>query len=175
MTEMASKGAPQARREPVERVDHGIVRVDEYAWLREVDRPEVLAHLESERAYYDAATSHLRPLVETLASEMSVRVPAVEPASAPWRLEAFSYYMLTPTGSEYAQLFRTIDKFEPTLATDSVGEEGISRGFLSSGEMVLDPAELAEGSSYVELGLTLVSPDERLLAYSVDRTGDEVY
>ncbi len=175
MTELASKGEPRARREPVERTDHGITRVDDYAWLRHVDRPEVLAHLEAERSYYDAATGHLRPLVETLAREMSVRVPATEATSAPWRLEAFSYYMLTPTGSEYPQLFRTFDQFDTDFTTDSDVSAAVSHGFLSSGEMLLDPAELAEGSSYVELGLTLVSPDERLLAYSVDRTGDEVY
>jgi oligopeptidase B len=175
MTEPVSMAPPEARRERVERSDHGVDRVDDYVWLRDVDRPEVRSHLEAERAYYEAATSHLRPLVETLASEMSVRVPMVEPTSAPWRLEAFSYYMLTPTGSEYAQLFRTFDKFEVDFATESEDQSGLSSGFLNSGEMLLDPGELAEGSSYVELGLTLVSPDERLLAYSVDRTGDEVY
>ena len=42
-------------------------------------------------------------------------------------------------------------------------------------QVLLDANELADGSGYVELGLTLVSPDERWLAYSVDRTGDEVY
>jgi oligopeptidase B len=176
MTEPVSMAAaPEARREPVERTDHGVTRVDDYAWLREVDRPEVLAHLEAERAFYDAATSHLRPLVETLASEMSVRVPAMEPTAAPWRLEAFSYYMLTPTGSEYAQLFRTFDKFGTGFATKSEDRVVLSSGFFSSGEMLLDPAELAEGSSYVELGLSMVSPDEKVLAYSVDRTGEEVY
>jgi oligopeptidase B len=175
MTEPVSTTPPEARREPVERIDHGVTRVDDYAWLREVDRPEVVAHLGAERAYYDAATSHLGPLVETLAGEMSVRVPAVEPTSAPWRLEAFSYYMLTPTGSEYAQLFRTFDKFEVGFATESEDHDGLSSGFLSSGQALLDPAELAEGSSYVELGLSMVSPDEKVLAYSVDRTGDEVY
>jgi oligopeptidase B len=168
-------GAPVARREPVERVDHGITRRDDYAWLREVDRPEVLAHLAAERSYYDAASEHLRPLVESLASAMAQRVPAVETTSAPWRLEAFSYYMLTPTGRDYAQLFRTIDKFEADFATDSVAQADSMRGFLNSGDLLLDPADLAEGSDYVELGLLLVSPDERVLAYSVDRDGDEVY
>lgn len=175
MTDPAPLAAPVARREPLERTHHGITRVDPYAWLRDADRPEVLAHLEAERAYYDAATEHLGPLVETLAQEMSVRVPAVETTVAPWRLGDFSYYTLTPTGSEYAQLFRTIDKFEIDMATDSVGNACLPDGFFTSGQMLLDPAELAEGSSYVELGLSLVSPDERLLAYSVDRTGEEVY
>jgi oligopeptidase B len=175
MAEAAERVAPEARREPFERTLHGTTRVDDYAWLREVRRPEVLAHLEAERAFYDASTAHLRPLLESLASEMSVRVPAVEATTAPWRLEAFSYYMLTPTGSEYAQLFRTIDKFETDSATDSEVAAPDMNEFLRSGSMLLDPADLAQGSAYVELGLTMVSPDERLLAYSVDRAGDEVY
>ena len=41
--------------------------------------------------------------------------------------------------------------------------------------LLLDANVLADDSGYVELGLTLVSPDDRLLAYSVDRAGDEVY
>ena len=42
-------------------------------------------------------------------------------------------------------------------------------------EVLLDVNELADESGYVELGLTHVSPDGRLLAWSVDRDGDEVY
>ena len=40
---------------------------------------------------------------------------------------------------------------------------------------MLDIGSLADDSGYLELGLTMVSPDEDLLAYSVDTTGDEVY
>ncbi len=42
-------------------------------------------------------------------------------------------------------------------------------------ELVLDIDGLRGGSTYVDLGLCELSPDERLLAYSVDLTGDEVY
>ncbi len=42
-------------------------------------------------------------------------------------------------------------------------------------EVLLDVNDLVDESGYVELGLSLVSPDQNLLAYSVDRTGDEVY
>ncbi len=41
--------------------------------------------------------------------------------------------------------------------------------------MLLDQNLLLDESGYLDLGLTLVSPDSRLLAYSVDRDGDEVY
>ncbi len=44
-----------------------------------------------------------------------------------------------------------------------------------SSQVLLDVNLLADDSGYLELGLTMVSPDSRLLAYSVDRAGDEVY
>ena len=64
-----------------------------------------------------------------------------------------SYYTRTPEGSEYAQLCRDLD-----------GEQ-----------VLLDPAQLAGDSPYVDIGVSLVSPDERLLAYSVDLTGEEIF
>jgi oligopeptidase B len=174
MTELASMGAPEARREPVERTDHGITRTDDYAWLRDVELPEVLAHLKAERSYYEAATSHLRPLVGTLVESMSSRLPEVE-TSVRWRLEQFSYYMKTPAGSAYAQLMRSFDPSGVTSTTDSIAEVSYRKGSDDDDLVLLDPATLAGGSVYVELGVTLVSPDERLLAYSVDTVGDEVY
>ena len=40
---------------------------------------------------------------------------------------------------------------------------------------MLDVGSLADDSGYLDLGVTLVSPDENLLAYSVDTTGEEVF
>jgi oligopeptidase B len=142
---------------------HGVRRVDAYAWLRDTANPEVVAHLAAERSYYDVATQHLRPNVKTLSEEMSERLPATD-WSISYKRVRFSYYTLTPDGSEYAQLCR--GGYPPQPANDAAPEPG---------QVLLDPNRLAAGSSYFELGLTLVSPDERLLAYSVDMTGDEVY
>lgn len=44
-----------------------------------------------------------------------------------------------------------------------------------SSQVLLDANLLADDSGYLELGLMMVSPDAQLLAYSVDRAGDEVY
>ena len=165
---------PAARREPTVRDLHGVKRVDDYAWLREVEDPAVLAHLQAERAFYDAATVHLRPLATTLASEMSSRVPPTE-RDASWRLPKYSYYTRTPSGSEYGALCRSFHKLDGPSATDFEADPAPDEGFPGSEQVLLDVAELAEGSSYVELGVREVSPDEALLAYSVDRSGDEVY
>ncbi len=167
-------GVPTADRRPSRLELHGSTRVDDYAWLRNVDDEDVLEHLRAERAFYDAATAHLGPLVRTLTDEMSRRVPPSE-MSVRWRRDTFSYYMRTPAGSEYAQLVRSFEHPDPHPATKSVADDSLYERFSSPDQILLDPATLAEGSAYVELGVSLVSPDERVLAYSVDRTGDEVY
>ncbi|MET0838732.1 MAG: prolyl oligopeptidase family serine peptidase, partial [Marmoricola sp.] len=76
-----------------------------------------------------------------------------------WRHQDCYYYTVLPAGREYTQLLRDFDL----------------PGKTGAGQLLLDANLLADDSGYLELGLTAVSPDERLLAYSVDRTGDEVY
>ena len=146
---------PQAPREPYEHTEHGVVRADPYHWMRRTDSPALLAHLEAERLWYDTATGHLNSLVETMRSEMVGRVPATD-RSVSWRLHGCSYYTALPAGREHEQLLR-------------------ERDGSAAPEVLLDVNDLADDSGYVELGLSLVSPDQKLLAYSVDRTGDEVY
>ena len=142
---------------------HGDVRVDGYAWLRDVESPEVLAHLQAERTYYDAATAHLRPLVDRLTDEMAARVPETD-HGVDYPRRRFTYYTRTPAGGDYEQLWR-----RPP-------QRGVEQGASGPGDrLLLDPAALKGESSYVELGVSLLSPDERLLAYSVDTVGDEVY
>ncbi|MFY9916073.1 MAG: prolyl oligopeptidase family serine peptidase [Nocardioidaceae bacterium] len=154
---------PEARR--IEKVHeaNGHRRVDGYAWLRDGDDPEVLAYLAAERSFYDAATAHLAPLVRGLTGDMMRRVPETD-WSVSHRRTRFSYYTRTPAGSDYEQLWRGLDR--------APGDSGQSAG---ADQLLLDPAELKGDSAYVEVGISLVSPDEKLLAYSVDTTGDEVY
>jgi oligopeptidase B len=128
--------------------------------MRDLESPELLAYLDAERRWYESATGHLSPLVDALRSEMKSRVPATD-LSVSWRHQNRYYYTLLPAGREYTQLLRDFDPPEKT------GEP--------TGELLLDANLLADDSGYLELGLTMVSPDERLLAYSLDRTGDEVY
>ena len=87
------------------RRQHGIDRIDPYAGLRDVDSEPVREHLKAERAFYDDSMSHLRPLIRSLVSEMSSRVPPTD-SSVSWPYTRFSYYNRTPEGREFAQLLR---------------------------------------------------------------------
>jgi oligopeptidase B len=147
---------PNATRNEKVRDEHGHVRIDGYAWLRDVEDPDVRSYLASERDFYESSTAHLRPLVGSLTNAMAARVPETD-SSVSYRLTRFSYYNRTPAGSDYEQLWRGVD---------------LGRG---EDTLLLDPALLKGDSAYVDIGVSLVSPDERLLAYAVDTTGDEVF
>ena len=136
--------------------------------------PRLLDHLARERSFYDSSCAHLGSLVSDLTGEMTARVPDVD-LSAPWRRTGFSYYSLTRRGHEYADIVREIHWKSSHLVRKASDEPDLGDRFRSHGDLVLDVNALAQGADHLELGVTLVSPDEHLLAYSVDRTGDEVY
>ena len=96
---------------------------------------------------------------------MTARVPATD-RSVSWRHQDCSYYTRSRAGREYAQLLRDFD-IPCRPSTGSAGT-GVSTTETAS-QLLLDANALADDSGYLELGLTLVSPDDRLLAYSVDR------
>jgi oligopeptidase B len=151
---------PVIPRRPTVHEAHGVRRLDDYAWLRDVDNPEVLDYLRAERDHYDAATAHLAALRSELVAEMEARTPAMH-TSVPWRRAGRSWATRVQPGEEYEQL----------LLVDADG---------AADEVALDPNQLDRGPdasppAHLDLGLVEPSPDGRLLAYSVDRTGREVY
>lgn len=144
---------PVAEQHPASVELHGDTRVDEYAWLRDRDDPAVVAHLEAENAYADAATAHLAPLRERLFEEIRARVQESD-ESAPVPDGAWEYYSRTVEGLQYRIHCRR---------PRGGGEETV----------ILDENSLAEGHDYTRLGDLEVSPDQRLAAYTVDHSGGE--
>jgi oligopeptidase B len=86
---------------------------------------------------------------------MSRRVAPTD-RSVSWRDGAFLYYTRMASGKQYRLFCRQ--------SADGGPEETL-----------LDENDLAAGSAYFALGVREVSPDGRLLAYSADTDGDEVY
>src|SRR5215831_8806690 len=157
-TDRAVPTPPVAPQEEVVRELHGVRRADPYAWLRDRDRPTTAAYLDAERAFYDTVTEHLQSLRTELFSEMQSRVLPTD-ESVSWRRGPYVYSTRTVEGSDYTQLLR-----REAASTDE-----------SAPEVVLDENLLAAGSSYFAAGMVEPGPDGRLLAYSTDRTGDEVF
>lgn len=146
--------APLAPVHPFVHREHGVDRPDPYAWLTDKHGAESVAYLNAERAYYEAETAHLQPLQQRLYDEMAARLPPAD-ESVRWHRGGYRYFTRTLPGADYQQFCRE----------DASGRI----------QVLLDENQLAGDSSYLEIGVREVSPSGRLLAYSVDLDGDEVY
>jgi oligopeptidase B len=147
---------PVAKRVPKADEVHSDRRVDDYAWLREKDDPEVRAYLEAENAYADAVMKPAEPFQAALYAEMLARIKETD-TRVPHRKGEHLYYSRTEQGKQYPLYCR-------------------KRGTLEAPEAVtLDLNALAEGKTFMALGAYQASDDGRLLAYSTDDTGFRQY
>ena len=147
---------PIAVKHPHELVTHGDKRIDDYYWLRQQDKPEVIDYLKSENDYTEAKMKHTEDLQKALYDEMLSRIKETD-LSVPYRLKDYYYYSRTEEGKGYSILCRKYQSLD--------AEE----------EILLDQNELAAGKEFFSLGVTSISPNQQILAYSTDTTGAEQY
>ena len=155
-TDEARPEPPVARKAPQVTEMHGEQLVDPYAWLRQREDPEVLAHLKAENAYTQAMMAHTEPLQGTLYEEMVGRIQETD-LTVPVLDDGYFYYSRTEEGKQYPTFCRKKDSLE--------AEE----------EVILDSNELAEGHDFFRIGVFAVSPDHSLLAFAYDTDGSEEY
>lgn len=152
---------PVARIGHTETKIHNRTLVDDYAWLRERDNPEVVAYLDAENAYTAAMTAGDEALRETLYKEMLSHIKETD-VSVPFREGAYWYYTRTEEGKQYGIYCRKPGTAE---AMDAAANE----------EVLLDVNELAKDQPYMSVAAFNVSDDGNLLAYSTDNTGFRQY
>jgi len=165
----AGQQPPIAKRVPTERSHHGDTFVDEYAWLADKDSPETIALLTAENAFTEAITAGQQGLREAIFGEIKSRTKETD-LSVPVRDRGWWYYARTVEGKQYAVSCRRAvrpDDAGPPLTADG--------GPLDGEEILLDGNQLAGDNPFFSIGAFDVSPDGRLLAYSVDLDGDERY
>src|SRR6266478_1037251 len=155
-SESAHPRPPVADRRPVEHHLHGDLRIDNYAWLREKDNPEVIQHLEAENAYTKFVLHPTEAFQEKLYQEMLSRIQQTD-LTVPYQLRGYFYFTKTLEGKQYPLHYR---------------RPGSANG---AEELLLDLNALAEGHSFLGLGAFEVSDDNQLLAYSTDITGFRQY
>jgi len=170
---------PVADRRSHPRTHHGDTFDDPYEWLRDGKDPDVIAHLEAENAWTEVATTGLGELrqevfdsilARTKQTDVSVPTYTVHGATATGDpttpgASAWWYYSRTVEGSEYPIHCRVA-----ATGPDSPPDPD---GAIPGEEVLLDGNAEAEGHEFFSLGAFDVSPDGRLLAYSVDTTGAE--
>jgi oligopeptidase B len=164
LTTASSRSAtpPSAPRRPHRSSYHGRVLVDDWAWLRDpgypkVTDPDVLAYLEEENRWFEAAMAPQVSLIEALFQEMKGRIKE-DDRSVPVKDGDWLYWRAFEGGAQYRRWYR-----RPVGAA----EDG------SADQLILDEPALAEGHEYFRLGTLSVSPDGRLLAYATDTDGSE--
>jgi len=146
---------PLAHREPIEHVVHNDRRVDHYGWLRDKKDPRILAYLEAENAYADAFLDSTKGFQEKLYNEMLGRILQTD-LSVPYTLRGFEYYTRTIEGQQYSIYCRK--------SAQNPAEQ-----------ILLDLNALAQGHSFLGLGIFEVSDHNHFLAYATDVTGFRQY
>ena len=153
---MSPPRPPSAAKRPKEITVHGDTRVDNYYWLREKTSHEVIAYLEAENEYTRQVMGHTEDLQQRLYDEMVGRIQETD-TSAPVTYGGYLYYTRTEEEKQYTIYCRR-------------------RGSMDAEEQVLvDLNRIIEEEKlkYLLMGVYKISPDHRLLAYSLDRDGNE--
>ena len=147
---------PLAEKINKELTIHGHTRIDPYYWLNERANPKVIAYLQAENAYTDALMKPTIGLQEKLYQELVGRKKQND-MSVPYSDNGYWYYTRFVAGKNYPVYCRK----KATLQ----GHE----------EIMLDGNRMAEGKAYFAIGDVEVSPDNSILAYSVDNVSRRQY
>lgn len=149
---------PIAAKVPWQEVRHGETVTDDYRWLQRKEDPAVIAHLNAENAYTESLTAGIQPLADKLYAETKGRMKETD-LSVPVRRGPYFYYSRTEAGKQYGINCRR--RADQQMNYDEKAPE----------EILLDQNELAKGQKFFMVAATVVSPNDRLLAYTTDTTG----
>ena len=153
--------APVAEEIAHERIIHGDTVADPYYWMIDYfkkgpDSSKVVAYLEAENKYTEAMMKDTESFQDILFKEMKGRIKETD-ESVPYLRNGYYYYQRTEEGKQYFKLCR-------------------KKGSLDAKEEVLlDVDKMAEGFAYYAIGGATVSPDNKLLAFSVDTVSRREY
>jgi len=147
---------PCAKRKAHSYTHHGITVSDPYHWLKdpkypEVDDEDVLNYLTQENAYFKAVMAPQEKLTETFFSEIKGRIKEDDHA-VPWDKNGYRYSWHFEKGAQYRCWTRS-----------KGGNETI----------LLDEVKEAADKDFYRLGSLDISPNNTLMAWSVDDTGGE--
>ncbi|MFO1136487.1 MAG: S9 family peptidase [Rhodoblastus sp.] len=162
----ATAKPPRAERRPRVTAIHGVELIDDYAWLRAENWQEVLAdpaktppdiraHLDAENAYCDALLAPTKQLQAELVKELRGRIKE-DDSDVPWPDGVYDYYTRFREGGQHELACRR-------------PRDGGAETILIDGD-----AE-AKDKSFFDMRAAEHSPDHRLLAWSSDDKGSELY
>ena len=156
MTKQTELNPPAAKKILHELEKHGDVRVDNYFWMKDREHPEVIDYLNDENDYCDSQMTHTKDFQNDLFEEMKARIKE-DDSSVPYKYNGYWYISKFEKGKDYPIYTRKKD----TLKNPE--------------ELLFDCNEMAKGESYFKLAGISISPNNKLVSFSVDKTGRRNY
>lgn len=147
---------PIAAKKPQVFEKFGDKRVDDYFWLREKTNPEVTDYLKAENVYTQTVLGPMKSFQETLYKDMLSRIKETD-ENVPYKKGSYWYYSRTEMGKQYNIYARKKGSLE------------------AKEEITLDLNEIGKDKKFVGLNAYSVSPNGKMLAYSMDFTGFRQY
>jgi len=152
---------PVCEKKSKELIAHGDTRIDDYYWLNAYfkklpDSSKVVDYLKAENKYLDTMTSGLKPLQESLYTEMKSRIKEKD-ESVPYFKNGFFYYTRMEEGKEYGIFCR---------------KKGV---LTATEEVLLDMNKMAEGHQYYAATGFDISPDNNQMVYGQDLVSRRQY
>ena len=158
---------PVSTKIPTEIETHGDIRIDNYFWMRLSDEQKnakikdeqttkVLDFLNAENDYYNQITAHTNDFQSSLFEEMKSRIKE-DDESVPYKKNGYFYITKYEKGQQYPIYTRKKESLDAEEA------------------LLFNVNELAEGHDYFQLGGLNVSPNNELVAFSVDTISRRQY
>ena len=135
---------------------HGDTRIDEYYWLNQRGDKNVINYLNAENTYRDEYMQDYKNLEEELFLEIKSRIKE-DDSSVPYLDNGYYYYTRYEKDKQYPIYCR-------------------KKGDLKSDEEILiDVNIMSEGYEYFRVGDIEISPNDKIMAYSVDTLSRRIY
>ena len=135
---------------------HGDTRIDEYYWLNQRGNKKVIDYLNAENSYRDLYMKDYKGLEEELFQEIKSRIKE-DDSSVPYLDNGYYYYTRYEKGKQYPIYCRKKGSLE------------------AKEEVLIDANIMSEGYDYFRVGDIEISPDDKIMAYSIDTLSRRIY
>ena len=135
---------------------HGDERVDEYYWLSKRGDSKVLDYLNSENKYREELMKDYKELENNIFNEIKSRIKE-DDSSVPYFDNKYFYYTRYEKDKQYPIYCRKNGSLD------------------SEEEILIDANIMSEDHEYFRIGDIEISPDNKIMAYSVDTVSRRIY
>ncbi|MBP6558348.1 MAG: S9 family peptidase [Flavobacterium sp.] len=147
---------PKATIIPHQLEKHGHVRTDDYYWLNQREKSEVIDYLNQENEYYQQSTAHTKDFQKDLFEEMKARIKE-DDESVPYFYNGYYYITRFEKGKDYPIHSRKKGSLE------------------AQEEIMFDCNEMAKGFTYFNLAGLSISEDNIWASFGTDTVSRRQY